>query len=370
MKKDSLKDKKNITLIIIFISLIIIFFSLLIITKDNKLIMEIKEFVKVDTKVLYITTEKNYSNYPIELFDKYEINYLHVDSTRLLEIEKNKLEKIINSQYLSNIIVIFINGEIIDTIIEYEDEEKLNNFLQKNELIPKIIGDNSKIMDEVTKNLETEYSLLYLPYDNIEEIKEQNEILNDICREYEINYKKIDAYLLSKNQKNKLNSILQISTVEDQIIILIKNKKIIGSVRGITNKKNYLNELKKFNFIEDVSYLITHINLEEFNNLLNSSQKSVILIGKDDCKYCNEVIETLNTISINYDIKINYINIGLINSDASLTLQKELNELDYNDGFTTPLTLIVENNKLLNYVIGASNEQYFIDIFTENGIIK
>ena len=54
----------------------------------------------------------------------------------------------------------------------------------------------------------------------------------------------------------------------------------------------------------------------------------------------------------------------------SIEISKKLSELGYSDGFTTPITLIVENNKLINYVIGASNKQYFVDIFSENGIIK
>ena len=59
-----------------------------------------------------------------------------------------------------------------------------------------------------------------------------------------------------------------------------------------------------------------------------------------------------------------------MDSDISINLQKDLNNLKYNDGFTTPLTIIIENGELLDYIIGASNEKYFIDIFTENGIIK
>ena len=370
MKKDNFKGRKNITLIIIFILLVIIFFLLLLVTKDDNHIKEIKQFIKDETKVLYIVDEKYYSDYPIEIFEKYDIDYLYINSTKLSKIEQNKIENIINSKYLSSIIVIFNNGEIVDAIIEYEDEDSLNKFFQKYELIPQIIGDNSKIIENVNELLETEYSLIYLPYKYSEEIDQQDEIFDDICEDYEVNYKKIDAYLLSKSQQDKLNSILQISTVEDQIVILVKSGKIIGSVRGINNKKDYLNSLENFNFIDNVSYLITHINFDEFSNLINSSDKNIVVIGKDECKYCDEVIETLNNISINYDIKINYINIGKMDSNISKEIQEKLFELDYNDGFTTPLTLIVENNKLLDYVIGASNEEYFIDIFEENGIIK
>lgn len=370
MKKDNFKSIKNICFIIIFVLLIIIFFFLLFKTRDNKFIKDIKEYISTDIKVLYISNDDNYSDYPKKIFEKYDVSYLYVNSTNLSNFEKAKIEDIINSKYLSNIIVVFKNGKVVDAIIEYDSEESLNSFLNKNEIIPEIIGDNSKIIETVNDLLTDEYSLIYLPYKNIEEIGNQDKILKEISEDYEINYKKVDAYLLSKNQQSKLNTILQISTVEDQIVILVKDKKIIGSVRGINDKKYYLNAFKEFKFIDEIGYYITHINLDEFNNLLNNNQKNVIEIVKDDCKYCNKVNESLNGIAINYGVKINSINVGKIDSDISIQISKKLNELGYADGFTTPITLIIENNKLLNYVIGSSTEEYFVEIFTENGIIK
>ena len=369
MKKDNFKVMKRFSIIILFILLLITFFSLLFATRDNNVIKKIKEHVKIDTKVLYITDEENYLRYPIDLFEKYEIEYLYINSDNLSRIEKSKLEKIINSKYLSNIIVIFNNGEIKDAIIEYENEDKLNIFLQRNEIIPEIIGENNIIL-EVNKLLETDFSLLYLPYEKSDVLDYQNSVLEEISEEYGINYKKLDAYLLSKSQKNKLNHILQISSVEDQILILIKDAKIIGSIRGVNTKRNYLSKLDEFKFIDELDSYITFINYNEFNNLLSSDKKSIITIGKDDCKYCDDVVKTLNNIAINYDININYINIGKIDSDISTNIGKALLNLGYSDGFTTPMTIMVEKNKLLDYVIGASNEEYFVEIFTENGIIK
>ena len=179
-------------------------FLLLIETKDNKLIKDIKDYISTDIKVLYISNDDNYYDYPIEMFKKYDISYLYINSSKLSKFEKTKIEDIINSKYLSNIIVIFDNGKKIDAIIEYEDEQSLNMFLQHNELIPEVIGDNSKILENVNEVLNTDYSLIYLPYNNIQEMNKQDNILRNICEEYEINYKKIDAYLLSKSQKSKL----------------------------------------------------------------------------------------------------------------------------------------------------------------------
>jgi len=246
----------------------------------------------------------------------------------------------------------------------------LNKFLQTNNLIPEVIGDNSKILKEVEESLNTEFSMIYIPYKNLEEKDNQNKILQDISEDYTINYKKIDAYLLSKTQKEKLNTMLQISTVEDQIVIFIKNQKIVGSIRGINNKKKYLKELEEYNLIKKLESNIIDINIDGLNTLLSSPENNIILIGKDECKYCSEVINTLSDISINYGIKIYYINISKFDSEISKEIKEKLNSLEYKDGFTTPLTIIVNDNKLIDYVIGASNEKYFVDIFTQNGIIK
>ena len=370
MRKGNLAIKRIVSIVFIFVLLLIILLSFILFTRNSNLLNNVKEFIKNDTKAIYISDQANYSDYPINIFKKYEIDYLYIDSTKISKRETKKIQEIVNSNYFSNIIIIFNNGEIVDAIIGYEDEKSLNKFLQKNQLIPEIIGDNSKVIDSVNELLTTEYSLIYLPYKNLDEINNQDKILKKISDDYQINYTKIDAYLLSKNQHNKLNSMLQISAVEDQIIILVKDQKIVGSIRGVNNKRTYLNKLKEFNFIEEIGYFITHINFNEFNNLLNNNDKNIIIIGKDDCKYCDKVSETLNNITINYDIKVNYINIGKIDSNIAIQIDEKLSELDYIDGFTTPLTLIIENNKLLDYVVGASNEEYFIDIFTENGIIK
>lgn len=370
MKIGNLKSTKNIILIISSAILLITFFLLFQYIRDNKLVNDIKDYIEDDIKILYITNKENYSNYPIKLFEKYDIDYMYIESTNLSKFEIKRIEKIINTKYISNVIAIFNNGKIIDAIIEYENSESLNLFLQKNNIIPEIIGDNSKIISSVEKSLNGDYTLLYFPYKYTEDIDNQEKILKEISKEYEFFYSKVEAYLLSASQQKKLNTILQISSVEDQIVILIKDKKIIGSVRGINNKLQYLELLKKFNFITKISQNVINIDYDNFVSLLNSSDKNIILISKDDCKYCTEVEEVLNEISIEYDVKVYSVNIGKLDSNMGVEVSKKLVDLGYSDGVTTPITLIVENNKLINYVIGASNKQYFVDIFSENGIIK
>ena len=368
MPKNTFSIIKKILITILFTilcSIIILLFS-----KDNDLIRDVKGFIEKDTKVLYITSKDKYSEYPIKLFDKYDIKYLYVDSTKLSSIEKTKIEKIVNSKYTSNILVIFNNGEIVDAIIDYESENDLDKFLQKHSIIPQVIGDIDGIIESVSELLETELTMLYIPYKYVDGIETQSEVLKEISTRYKIEYKLVNAYLLSSVQQEKLNSILHISSVEDQIIILVKDKKIVGSIRGINKANYYLDELQRYNFIEKVDNYINKVDYDKFNELINSNNKNIILIGKDECRYCDNVVDTLNSITVNYNIPISYINVGKLDSELSNNVEKKLIELGYSDGFTTPIIIMTESNRLIDYVIGPSNEEYFVDIFTENGIIK
>ena len=52
------------------------------------------------------------------------------------------------------------------------------------------------------------------------------------------------------------------------------------------------------------------------------------------------------------------------------TLKEKMENIGYDGGFSLPIVLIVESNKILDYAIGNSKEEYFLDIFIENGVIK
>lgn len=369
MKANTFDTIKKTLKIIIFLLIITTFGILLIFSKDNKKIKVVKEFVKTGTKVLYISTDDKHSNYLENLLEKYDIEYFYINSSELSKIEKTKLEKIINSKYLSNIVVTFKDGKVTDAIIDYASETQLNEFLQKNGIIPQVMGDIKGILESANQ-IDFELGIIYIPYKYVTGIAEQMKILEEISKEYGATYKMIDAYLLSFIQQEKLNSIFQISSVDNQIVILIKNGKIINSIRGIKSKSEYINELYDKNFINTKENYISDINFYEFENLFNQSKKSVVIISKENCKYCSEVISLLNSISLDYNIEVFNLNIINFNNELASDVSKKLNEYGYVDGLTTPLTLLIESNKLIDYVIGPSNEEYFVEIFKENGIIK
>ena len=368
----NINDKsKKIIFGIFFSILILIFLCLLIFTRDSKIISDINEFIKTETKVLYISNGDKDSKKLIDLLKKYDVNYLEVDSTKLNLFESKKIENIVNSKYLNDIIVIFENGEIKDALIEYKTEESLNKFFQKNKIIPKIISDNVEdIMNNIDKMLDSDYSMIYIPYENSDIIEEQNHIFSEISNKYSIDYKKIDAYLLSYNQKEKINQLLKLSFVEDQILVLVKDKRMIGNIRGIHSKNTYIENLSDLNFIKQIENEITEIDYHTFKEKLKSNEKSIIMIGIDNSKDCDDIYNILNGMAYNYDINVNYINVGEIDSSLYKDVKEKLENIGYDDGFSIPMVVIVESNKILSHVIGNTKEEYFLDTFIENGVIK
>lgn len=361
---------KKVLLFLVFCILLIIISTLTLKSNSNKVISDIKEFIKTDTKLLYITNEKKYNKEVEELLSEYEVEYMYIDIAQLDKIDKTRLEKIINSKYLTNIIVVYENGDIKDALIDYENYDSLTTFLKQYNIIPKILKSNTRIIEQVEEKINSDYLLMYLPYEYDDHIDDQDSILREICDKYDIKYKQIDAYLLSNNQKEKLNQILQISKVENQIIILIKNGKIIGSIRELEDKYEYLKKLYEFNFIEEKVDIVNSIGVDSFSKIIESNSKSIIVLGTDNCNVCDKVLNKLSEILINSEYTINYLNIKSFDSDISKTIQDKIKSIGYEDGFTTPMVIISENNRILDYIIGLSEDEYYIDIFKQNRIIR
>ena len=264
---------------------------------------------------------------------------------------------------------VYKNGKITDALIKPSSKEEYVTFLQKNFILPKKIEDISNIFEKSRESLNQDFSILYVPYIE-DDIEYSKKVLNEISDEYDITLSLIPAYLLSEFQKERLNSMLEVSYVDDQIVLLISDGKIIGSSRGKNSKEDYINKMLEYKFISSKEESINYIDYNSFLNILDQENKSIIVIGKEDCKYCEDLKTVLNKIAKNYDIVFNYLNIVNFDSEDSKNVESKLLQLGYKDGFSTPILLIVENGKLLDYVVGSSNEEYFIEKFNENGIIK
>ena len=164
------------------------------------------------------------------------------------------------------------------------------------------------------------------------------------------------------------DNLLNISLVEDQILVLVKDNKMIANIRGIHSKNTYIEKLYSANFINELEIMINEINYDNFNDILEQKEKNIILLGSESEKDVNAIFNLLNKMVYNYDINVNFLNVN--NSDLNNKVKEKLETIGYNGAVSYPLVIISESNRILGYAIGNSKEEYFIDIFIENGVIK
>ena len=157
---------------------------------------------------------------------------------------------------------------------------------------------------------------------------------------------------------------------------------VVESGKKVGEQKGYVEEEVLFNFLQekgiianDVTYVeeesnLNKINYQEYKELLNKGEKAILVIARTGCGACTAAKPDLEAIVAEYNIQINWFDLIKINSNEEG--EKFLDSLDYyrNNEWGTPLTLIIENKKVVDAFNGYYNKQAYVDFFRTNGFIK
>ena len=206
-------------------------------------------------------------------------------------------------------------------------------------------------------------------------------IMEQIKKDYDIDYLYIDSLKLTKTDKEKMLKELDIEHATPTTIV-VKNGKILDTQVGYVDGGEMVNFLKENKLLkEDAVYTpeqyITFINYEEYNKLLKEEGKQVITIGQTGCSHCIATKPVLNSIAKDYNITVNYLNITEMTQSERDSLTNSLSEIGYdeeefvsNGNFGTPLTLIIENGKVISYIDGERPTAKFIKALKNANVIS
>ena len=117
------------------------------------------------------------------------------------------------------------------------------------------------------------------------------------------------------------------------------------------------NEMKEFTSIDVNTYL----------NIYNGEQKTLVLVARPTCHYCQIAEPILHNIAYKYNININYLNTDNFQGEDS---QKFIgsNEI-FSNGFGTPMLLVVSDGKINNMVDGVTDTKHYVEFLKENKFI-
>ena len=109
------------------------------------------------------------------------------------------------------------------------------------------------------------------------------------------------------------------------------------------------------------------LTLDQYLEKINSSEKTIILIARPTCYYCQQFTPVLKQAMEDLGLTINYINTDNLSSSDWDTFQSSLDYLN-SEEWGTPLTLIVQNKEVLADNSGYVELDIIEKFFTDNGL--
>lgn len=197
--------------------------------------------------------------------------------------------------------------------------------------------------------------------------------LDFLSENYDFDYIYVNTNELTSNTLNKLLKDINVNSNEfgTPLTIVVKNGEVVDSLNGFTDEVDLFDFLKKYNFISSDSKLkLNYVDYNGYKKVINSSDNQILVIGQTTCGYCIKAKPILNQIAVDKNVTINYLNITKLSDEET---QKFTSKLDYfkdNDNWGTPLTLIINDGKVIDSANGLLDYDGYVELFEKNGFIK
>ena len=142
---------------------------------------------------------------------------------------------------------------------------------------------------------------------------------------------------------------------------------VIGVAIGVSNiKKDDTNSDNNVETTELEKAGFNEVTLSEYLDLVKSSEKSIILVARPTCGYCQKFTPILKQAMEDMNLTINYIDTDKFSEDDWAPFTESLDYLK-SEQWGTPLTLIVQNGEAIAENNGYVELDTIKEFFTNNG---
>ena len=247
-----------------------------------------------------------------------------------------------------------------------------------------IIGssESNEIMKEFNYSYNSdERKVIYYSSSECGYCKMQTPILELIAEDYDLEYCSIDSTKLSKKQANIVLDKLGIENATPTTVI-VEDGKVIDVQEGYVDGRELVDFFKENKVLEeDAVYsaekYITYVDYNKYRSLTRSEETSIIVIGQSTCSHCIAIKPALNSVAEDYNLTINYLNLTELNEEETNKFYESLEDIEYNDpdfvkdgSFGTPLTMVVEDGKIVDYISGSRTISQLVRKFRQLGLIE
>lgn len=133
-----------------------------------------------------------------------------------------------------------------------------------------------------------------------------------------------------------------------------------------TNNENPLLEEGEEINEEDMGEL-TDISYTDLESMIKNHDKKIVMLGTEQCGWCLYQKPVLRKIVKDYDVEINYLNLGNLSSEDSSKLSDLHEDLA---SFGTPTFIVVEDGEVTVVDSGARGTSAMVEFLKTNGFIS
>lgn len=274
----------------------------------------------------------------------------------------NKHRKLIKILVVDFLIALIIVGGIVFAI-NYTNSKKQEKI------------ESSEVLKEFNKYFKSNnIKIIYLASSTDGYTSLQSPILESIASDYNLDYLFIDKDELTKEEVNLINNKLVVKDITP-VIAVVKNEEVIDTNEGFIDGTKLVEFLIETNVLESGSKYnaeknLTIIDYDKFNELYSGTDKFILVLGQTNCSHCIATKPVLSYVAGKNNITINYIDLTNLKESEYNSLSQAIKDSGYTEDIGTPLTLIIQEKKLLDSLSGEATPAKFTKLFKDNEIIK
>lgn len=216
------------------------------------------------------------------------------------------------------------------------------------------------------------YKVLYIGRDNCSYCVMFEPEIELVSEEGDIEYLYVNTNKLKPEHLTQLLENLEIDEADfgTPYLVISKDGKIINQRAGYMPEDHLFEYLKENGVIEEEKALpLNYIGYQEYSSLITSNEKQLIVIAQSGCDGCLKARPVLYELADEYGIKINYLNVSMIDQTDAEGFQQSLTYFGEN-GISTPTMLVVQNSQVIDSLVGSVELNKYVEFLIKNGYIE
>ena len=143
-----------------------------------------------------------------------------------------------------------------------------------------------------------------------------------------------------------------------------------GGSTTTTSSANNSSSNDSSDISEDEQGDLNEIGIDEYLDLKEGSEASIIYVARPTCHYCQEMEPIVKNIVYEYGIEVNYLNTDELDDEGQADFIESNDYFDEEGGYGTPMLIVVKDDEFVDVLEGLTDKDTAVNFFKDNGLIE